>query len=562
MKKSIWVILAFFFYACKENEKADLILLNAKVYTSDTLNLKTTAFAVKNGKFLFVGSDEDVKRYIGPNSLIRDMNMAFVMPGLIEGHGHFLSMGKSLMNLNLLNTKSWKEIIDSVSEITKRTPKGQWIEGRGWHQDKWNDQLLKTFNAYPYHDELSKISPDHPVILYHSSGHALIANALAMNLAAVNKESSSPPGGRIVKDDFGNITGVFEENAMDIVESAYKHYMQHSDPNELIKIKKRQAISASQKAIYYGITSFQDAGSSLEEIRLLKDWTADHTIEQRMYVMLYEPIDSLSQRMKYLPIIGADEARFKCKAIKLYMDGALGSYGAWLLDDYSDNPGVRGQNLIEPGKILEVSKEALAKNLQVCIHAIGDRGNKEVLDVFESCNADKAGFQDMRWRIEHAQHIRRADIERFNKLGIIASMQAIHCTSDAPFVIKRLGYDRAKNTSYVWRSLLDSGVHLANGTDTPVESINPFECIFAAVTRRRMDSQDAFFPEECMSREEALFSYTIWNAYASGDEKIKGSISKGKYADFIVLDRDLSSCKVDSIPGTKVLEVFIEGQKK
>lgn len=560
MRKIILILLICSVFQCKETQKADLLIRNAIIYTADDSIPWAGAMALKDGRILAIGeSDELLRRFNG--STVRDMQGAFVMPGIIEGHGHFLSLGGSLIDLNLDNTKSWSEVIDSIRSHVLRTPPGHWIIGRGWHQEKWNDQLLRTFDGYPYNDLLSSVSPDNPVLLTHASGHALIANQKAMSLAGISAESRTPSGGRIVVDRDHHMTGIFEENAMDLIQKAYNQFNLTLPDTLRERALRLKAQSASAKALAYGITSFQDAGSSIGELRFIEKACKEGLILQRIYAMLYEQPDSLEQKLNFLPWPSTQPDRFKCSAVKIYMDGALGSHGAWLMEPYADQPAYSGQNLVDPSVIRRIAILAKEKNLQLCVHAIGDRGNKEVLDVMESVLKLDDDNLDRRWRIEHAQHLRREDIARMKSLGVVASMQAIHCTSDAPFVIKRLGLDRARSSSYIWRSLLDGGVHLANGTDTPVESVNPFNCIFAAVTRRRIGQTDAFFPEECMHRDEALKSYTIWNAYASLDEKNKGSLTPGKLADFIVLDRNLATCAVDSIPNTKVLEVYIEGKK-
>ncbi len=561
MKWLIISVYAFLLLTCKESKKADLIVLNASVYTADTSNLQVEAFAISEGLIIKTGDSKEVIQLKGSDTKVLDLKDEFVMPGLIEGHGHFLSLGKSLYKLNLINTKSWKEIVDSVKSVVARTPKGQWIEGRGWHQEKWSDAMLSTYNAYPYHDELSKVSPDNPVILTHASGHALMANKLAMDMAGINAEFPSPQGGRIVTDARKKLTGVFEENAMSIIEKLYNDYEKTVSPELVEKTKYNYAISAQAIALQYGITSFEDAGTSLEDLKLLQKWYNENKLQVRLYAMLYEDPELMLDKMTYLPLFANDRNMFKSIAIKSYIDGALGSYGAWLLDDYEDNPGMRGQNIISPERVDSFAKLAIKNNLQVCVHAIGDRANREVLNIFDQYAKNDFKFAERRWRMEHAQHIDSVDIPRFKQLGVIASMQAIHCTSDAPFVIKRLGEKRTRLGAYVWKSIINSGAHLANGTDCPVESINPFECLYSAVTRKRVDNGLVFFPEQCMTRNEALMSYTIWNAYASHDEKIKGSISVGKLADFIILDRNLLTCTDEEILNTKVNSVFISGKK-
>ncbi len=540
--------------SCKEKQFADFILINANIYTAGDSIYSPTAMAIKNGKILYIGNNESALEYKNKNSTIKDANNSFVMPGLNEGHGHLLSFGKLLSNINLLKTQSWEEIVDSVHQKAKTAPKGIWIEGRGWHQDKWKNSMALKFDNYPYHDELSKISPDHPVVLVHASGHALIANQKAMDMAKISIETQSPKGGRIVKDHNGKLTGVFEENAMDLINDALKSVKLDEEAQK--KQYELYASIACNEALKYGITSFTDAGSRVDEIFALRDLVDIGKIPLRLNVFLYEDKNSILEAIPTLPIYAKNKSKFRAESVKAYIDGALGSYGAWLLEPYTDNPKVLGQNLMELSLLDSIASACDAYNLQLCVHAIGDRANREILNIYEKHQSNKK-----RWRIEHAQHIDPEDIIRFKQNNVIASMQAIHCTSDAPFVQKRLGYERAKNTSYRWRTILDAGVRLSNGTDVPVESINPFECLYASVTRKRMDNNFEFFPEEKMTREEALKSYTIWNAYSSNEDHIKGSLEVGKLADFIILDKDLLKCKDEEIPKTKVLEVYIEGNK-
>ncbi|MBL7824379.1 MAG: amidohydrolase [Saprospiraceae bacterium] len=560
MKKQLGLLLfalLFSFCACKVKENADLILLNGAIYTADSLDHVFSAMAIGKDKVMAIGSDKEMMMLKSENTKTIDLGGKFVMPGLNEGHAHFLALGKSMINIDLQETRSWEEIVLKVAVKTKQLPVGAWIEGRGWHQDKWKASSDLKFNGYPYHDLLSAASPAHPVVLYHASGHALIANGKAMELSGINQETTSPVGGRIVKDKQGKLTGVFEENAMGLIERALDEYEQKSSPQEVYELVKKQVRMAVEKSLEYGITSFQDAGSSLKQINLLHSLSEKGEIPIRLNVMFYENPESAIKKMDSLPFYSYNQEMFRAASIKAYVDGALGSYGAWLQEDYADNPGVKGQTLVPVEMLANLAVKAKSLGLQVCMHAIGDKGNNEVLNIYE-----KAGIgPENRWRIEHAQHLHREDIPRFNALGVIASMQAIHCTSDAPFVVKRLGQERAKSSSYIWRSLLDAGVHFANGTDAPVEKINPFECIYAAITRKRLDNGMEFFPEEKMTRTEALKSYTIWNAYASFEENLKGNLVPGKKADFIVLDKNLLQCPDLEVPLTKVLSVYIDGKK-
>lgn len=544
---------------CKVEQKADLLVFNGKIYTADSLDKVVEAMAIKNGMIIATGNKASLAPWITQNTIQLDLQGDFVMPGLIEGHGHFLSLGKALYEINLLNTRSWQEIVELSRKKVSETEENKWIEGRGWHQEKWISDPGLTVDGYPYHDALSAISPNHPIVLVHASGHALMANQKAMDLARISPETASPSGGRIVKDDQGRLTGVFEENAMSLITKPLNDFLEQRSAIEKITVLKKQAQLATAACNKYGITSFQDAGSSLEEINFLKSLCDSNQISIRLWVMLLEDDQQLEASASQLPIPLNSNKNFASNAIKAYVDGALGSYGAWLLEDYDDKPGHTGQNTLDIEKLKWIAELCKNKNLQCCVHGIGDRGNREILNVFEDVLQNEK-HKDLRWRIEHAQHLNENDIPRFGRLGVIASMQSIHCTSDAPFVEKRLGQHRAKTGAYAWRSLVDSGARLANGTDCPVESENPFECIYAAVTRKRLDNGFAFYPEQSLSRLEALKSYTIWNAYAAKEERIKGSLEVGKLADFIVLDRDLMKCEDIDIPGTKVKKVFLSGK--
>lgn len=546
--------------ACKRHEAPDHILFNAVVFTADEAMPEAEAIAVKGDKIIAVGSSEALRALGGTRTQWHDMQGAFVMPGLIEGHGHFGGLGRSLMTLNLLHSQSWDEVMSAVVQKAREAPKGAWIEGRGWHQEKWNASPGPTVNGYPYHDALSAATPDHPVVLYHASGHGLIANEAAMRAAGVSPETPDPDGGRIVRGPGGRLVGVFEENAMDLITRHFKAWREQRAESEKEQEQGRIIQLAAQECLRYGITSFQDAGSSLKELAAYRAAAEKGTLGVRLWAMIGQPNSGeYSAIARNFPIIDAGKGFFTSRAVKAYFDGALGSYGAWLLESYQDKPGFIGQNTTPIDTIATLAALCKKLGLQLCVHAIGDRANREVLDLY-------ARFEprELRWRIEHAQHLHPDDLLRFGDLGVIASYQAIHCVSDAPFVPRRLGEWRSRTGAYAWRSMIDSGARIANGTDVPVEEINPFNCIFAAVTRRHPARPDAppFYPEQAMTRREALLSYTIWNAYAAFEEEKKGSISPGKYADLIVLDRDLLRCSDGEILEAKVKQVWIAGQLK
>ncbi len=543
--------------------KATLLFLNGNFFTADSLRPHAEAMAVVGDRILALGTEADMRALAGPTTETIDLKGAFAMPGFIEGHGHFASLGRSLQHLDLMHTKSSAEIVGLVAEKAKTAAPGEWIEGRGWHQEKWTSAPERTVNGYPYHDLLSAAAPNNPVLLSHASGHGVIANAKAMALAGISRESGDPVGGRIVRDARGTLTGVFEENAADLVERPYIAWKNSRPEAEKQADFDKSVALATQECLAKGITSFQDAGSGFWELAQYRRLAESGQLQLRLWAMISQPKIPELPKLAAYPWIDLGHGFFTARAVKCYMDGALGSYGAWLLAPYDDKPGFVGQNVIPIDTIAAVAAACRQYGLQCCVHAIGDRGNRETLNIFERLLLPPqpgAAAADVRWRIEHAQHLDPADIPRFRQLGVIASMQAIHCTSDAPFVVKRLGEPRARAGAYAWRSLIDSGAHLANGTDAPVEAVDPLPSLYAAVTRKRADSGMVFFPEQCMTREEALLSYTLWNAYAAFEEKNKGALSPGKYADLVVLDKDLLKGAPEDILAAKVVLTVVGGK--
>ena len=379
-----------------------------------------------------------------------------------------------------------------------------------------------------------------------------------MDLAGVTAKTVDPVGGRIVRDAKGNPTGIFEENAMALIEKMYTAHLNEQSLEERYARFAEGAKKASEEATKYGVTSFQDAGSTLEEVGMYRRMVAEGILNTRLWVMILQP--QAHEFPAVLPHVFTDTIgnMLEISAIKAYFDGALGSYGAWLLEGYHDKPGFVGQNTTSIDTIRALAQLCKDGGLQLCVHAIGDRANREILNVYEATLG--AETTDRRWRIEHAQHISPSDIPRFGQMNVIASMQPIHCTSDQPFVVKRLGEERAKSGAYPWRSLLDSGAHFCGGTDVPVEAIDPFANIYAAVTRKRLDTGAVLYPEQALSRREALLAYTTWNAFAAKQENIKGKLKPGLLADIIVLDRNLLNCKLEDIPSTKVLDVYLGGK--
>jgi predicted amidohydrolase YtcJ len=479
-------------------------------------------------------------------------------PGFIEGHAHLLGVGENELNLNLMSVKNYDELVARVKDAVSKAKPGEWIVGRGWHQEKWDkvpDQVVKGF---PTHQKLSEISPDNPVYLDHASGHAAMVNAKAMELAGVNTlaregRSSIGEGGEILRDDLGNPTGIFVELAADII---------YDRIPKVDSVRLRKAIELGFDAcVRNGLTGFHDAGAKRETIDILYKLKAEGKLPIRLNVMLNgSDRDLVYEWYRRGPDIDITH-RLTIRSIKLYSDGALGSRGAWLLKPYSDRPETSGMPTISMDTIAKSSRDALRYGFQICTHAIGDRANRQVLDIYEQALASNP-VKDHRFRIEHAQHIDPADIPRFGKLGVIPAMQAIHMSSDRPWAIDRLGRQRIEEGAYMWKALIESGAHVVNGTDAPVEPIDPIACFYSSVTRKTLDGtpEGGYEASQKMARLEALRSYTAEAAYAEFAEDVKGTIEVGKYADFTVFSQDLMSVPEDQILDTRVTMTIVGGK--
>ena len=559
--------IILFFLSCNTassnsdaKEAAELVLNNAKIYTVNKNQPEAEALAVKDGKIVFIGSNKDAKNYIGDKTEVIDCKGQFVMPGFIEGHGHIHGLGASLINLNLMNVKNWDEIVAMVADAVKKAKPGDWIVGRGWHQEKWNPAPAKNYLGYPYHEELDKVSPNNPVILSHASGHSVYVNAKAMELAGITSATKSPAGGEILKDNSGKIVGVFSENAQGLVGRAYYGWV-NQQSKEVQKAKWAESIKlAEEDCLKKGVTSFEDAGSSFEQVQWMKELAQQNKLSIRHWLMVREDNTSLRSHVNIFPIINEGNGFLTVKAVKVSLDGALGSYGAWLLEPYTDRPSSTGENTFNIDSLKAIADFCWQNNLQLCVHAIGDRANREVINIYaEQIAKDKN--KDHRWRVEHAQHVNPLEIPRFKEWNVIASMQGIHCTSDAPFVPKRLGTKRSEEGAYVWQSFLKAGVLVNNGTDVPVEDEDPIPNFYASVTRKLKDGTE-FYPAQKMTREQAMYSYTMANAIAAFQEKDKGSLEVGKYADIVILSNDLMTCKDDEIKSTKVVTTIVGGKVK
>ena len=540
-------------------EPATLVLRNGKVVTVDDNRPVVEAIAVKGDRIAAVGSNADMRRYVGPATQVIDLRGQLAIPGLIESHGHFMNFGLSKMTLDLMDVKNWDEIVSIVAAAARQAKPGEWILGRGWHQEKWSSVPQPNVEGFPFHDELSKVSPNNPVMLTHASGHASFVNAAAMAAAGLTAQTPDPPGGEILKDQSGRPTGLLRETASGIVGRALDAWRANKTPEERLVDARRQIELATQGSLEAGITSFHDAGANFTTIDLFTDAAAEGRLGVRLWVMIRDSNDNLRARLGRYKAVGLHNNMLTIAAIKVTADGALGSRGALLLEPYTDSPSSTGLATVPIESIADTAKIAIDNGVQLCVHAIGDRANREVLNVYERTFAQYSAQKDLRWRIEHAQHLHPADIPRFGKLGVIAAMQGIHATSDAPFVVARLGPARAQSGAYVWQSLIQTGAIVANGTDVPVERIDPMASLHATITRKTKDGS-VFYGDQKMTRAQALKSYT-WNGeYAAKEESLKGSLTPGKLADITVLSKDIMTIPEDEIPTAKAVYTIVGGK--
>jgi len=554
------VFMVVIFSSCvRRPEPADMILLNGKIVTVDDDRPGAEAVAIRGDIIVAVGRTSEIRLYVDQKTKVIDLKRKLAIPGFIEGHAHFISLGYSLMRPDLSKARNWNEIVAIVEEAASEVQPGEWILAEGWHQEKWDEMPSRNVDGLPFHDALSKITPDNPVLLSHASGHSCIANAKAMGIAGITKETPDPEGGEIVRDSAGNPIGVFRETAMSPLYEAFNKSGETRAP-EQIKVEKRRVVElAVQECLSHGITTFHDAGASFEIIDLYKELVTEGILGIRLWVMIGENNEQLKKYLPEYKIVRMGDNRLTVRAIKRFIDGALGSHGAWLLAPYDDLPNSTGLNTETIEDIKETARLAIESGFQLCTHAIGDRGNQEVLNIYEETFEAHPEKDDLRWRIEHAQHLHPDDIPRFGQIGVIAAMQGSHATSDGPWVIKRLGEKRAQEGAYVWQKLMKSGAVVTNGTDAPVEDVNPLTSFYASVERKLPDGT-IFFPDQRMTRQEALRSYTINNAYAAFEEDIKGSISTGKLADITVLSRDIMTIPDEEILDTEVLYTIVGGK--
>jgi predicted amidohydrolase YtcJ len=525
---------------------ADLIVVNARIYTVDNARPMASALAVRGGRVTFVGSDAEARTLAGAGTRVLDLTGRTVIPGMVDAHAHLTGLATSLRNVVLAGSTSYDEVIRRVVERTKTAKPGEWVQGRGWDQNRWPEK------SFPTHEALSRATPSNPVVLTRIDGHAVLANAMAMRLAGVTAATKDPAGGKILRLPNGDPSGVFVDNAKSLIDNRV--------PPASEAAMREATVAAIAEANRWGLTGIHDAGEPRHVIEMFESLARAGRFNIRNYVMVSDNAADIAYYTGRGPQNGLYDGRIWIRAIKTYADGALGSRGAALLAPYSDDPDNTGLLVTPPAHLEKVAEIGLRSGFQVNTHAIGDRGNRIALDAFETA-LKAVPRADHRFRIEHAQVLSPEDIPRFAKLGVIPSMQASHQTSDMRWAETRVGPQRIRG-AYAWRSLLNTGVVIPDGSDFPVEEVNPLISFHSAVTRQDASGwpPGGWYPEQVMTREEALRAMTIWPAYAGFQEKELGSLTPGKYADFVVLDRDIMSVPASEVLGTRVLATYIGGK--
>jgi predicted amidohydrolase YtcJ len=529
----------------REPQPPDLIVHNANVYTMNEAQPTANALAVRGERFVAIGGSDEVLRLRGGATRVIDAQRATIVPGFQDAHGHVAGLGESLQELDLKGTTSFEIIVDRVRARAATAKPGTWIVGRGWDQNRW------PVRDWPAPGALDAASGDHPVLLIRVDGHAALANRLALRAAGVDRDTPDPAGGRLIRDASGEPTGVLIDNARALVE--------RSVPAPSRDEIRERLLAADRELRRVGLTMVHDAGVPPAVIEIYRELVGSDRFETRAYVMLtgLNTGDWLTRG----PLLDPHH-RLTVRAVKLVADGALGSRGAALLEDYTDEPGNRGLLVTPPKRIYAVTRAASQAGFQTAVHAIGDRANREVLDIFERVEREVPRARELRLRDEHAQILDQSDIPRFAHLGVIASIQSTHCTSDMPWAPSRLGPARVKEGAYVWQKLLASGARLAQGSDFPVERPDPLLGFYAAITRQDTDGRPpgGWAPDQRLSRQEALGAATLGAAYAAHAERDLGSIEPGKLADFVVLSRDIMQVAPAEVLTTTITRTVIAGR--
>ncbi|HEX2722949.1 MAG TPA: amidohydrolase [Gemmatimonadaceae bacterium] len=525
---------------------ADLILVNGRIYTVDDARPMVSGLAVRGGRVLLAASDREVRALAISRTRVIDLRGATVIPGMVDAHAHLLGLGTSLRNVKLAGSKSYEEVIARVAARAKDVKPGEWIIGRGWDQNLW------PVKEFPNHEPLSRAFPANPVLLTRIDGHAVLANAIAMRAASVTAATRDPEGGKIIRNPDGSPAGVFVDNAEDLVGRAV--------PDATPAQTRAAIVAAVAEANKWGLVGIHDAGAGRGTIGIYESLAREGRFNLRNYVLVSGDSANVAWALARGPRSGLYDGRVWVRGIKLYADGALGSRGAAMLAPYADDHDNTGLLVTPPAELQRIATAALRRGMQVGVHAIGDRGNRIVLDAYDAA-LTAVPTADHRFRIEHAQVISLSDIPRFAKLGVIPSMQASHQTSDMRWAETRVGPERIKG-AYAWRSLLNTGVIIPNGSDFPVEEVNPLISFHSAVSRQDPSNwpPGGWYPEQVMTRTEALKSMTIWPAYAAFQENVMGSLSPGKYADFVILDRDIMTVRPEEILATRVMSTWLGGR--
>ncbi len=548
------VILCAFVFSRPQTrvQPADLVFKNGNIYTVNDARPKAEAVAIKGDRILFVGSNGEAEKYVGSNTRVIDLNGKTMLPGMTDAHHHLSGVGFREVTLNLEGVTNLEDFLAKVKERVNQKQPGEWVTGRGWIETFW------TPPVFPTRWDLDKVAPNNPVILTRADGHGTVVNSAALKIAGIDKNTPSPFGGEISRDKrSGEPNGMLLDAAQDLVE-------RHLPPTSAAAAEQAIVLGV-KRDIELGWTQVQDPGGSFAEVELFKKLHHEGKIKLRIYKALSAPGKEAQRLLRDGPIIGADNYHLTVRTLKLYADGSLGSRSAALLQPYSDMPDTSGFLTIKEEDLQPLLREALRKGIQIQTHAIGDRGNRFILDQYEKAmNAVPKGewkIKEPRWRVEHSQIVNPADIPRFAKLGVIPSMQPSHAIGDLHFAPSRLGIARLAG-AYAWQSFIKSGSIVPGGSDAPVERGEPMIEFYAGVARKDLKgfSGDGWHPEEAVSREQALRMFTIWPANAAFEEKLRGSIEPGKLADFTVLSADIMKIPEMEILKTRCVMTVIGGE--